>query len=371
MIAVTDMKPISIKTSIECPSAEHVSSGLPIPKPIRVSSFSPEEWESFIEEWASCLKTTYAIVRRYGGTGDLGIDVVGFVNDTVWAGGWDNYQCKRYDHPLAPSDIWIEFGKIIYYSYLEEYPPPRKYYFVASQGIGTTLEKLLANPDKLKEELRTNWEGKCKDKITSTVGIPLEGDLLVWFNAFDFSIFSSKSIVELITGHANTPFHSVRFGGGLPPRPIFTSPPVELTEGESRYIEQLFEAYSDHLGRPIDDVSALTSFLRDDFLRQRERFYHAEYLRNYARDNVPEGTFERLKDEVFHAVIEICNNDHRDGLGRMRATLSQAGSISTASNPLSSVVQVQDQQGICHHLANKDRLIWVPDQEEVPDDSTV
>lgn len=356
MIADKDLNPISPKAPTASSSAEHVFSGVPIPKPLHVTIFSPDEWESFTEEWASSLEKSYAKVRRFGGAGDQGIDVVGFVSETGWEGGWDNYQCKRYDHPLRPSNIWTEIGKIIYYSFLNEYPAPRKYYFVASQGVSTSLEKLLANPEKFKEAARAKWDEHCKDKITSTGSLPLVDDLLDWFDAFDFSIFSSKSVLELIAGHAQTRFHAVRFGGGLP----HTS--------ESRYIQQLFDAYGNHLGVSIKEVSELSSCakpkLKDDFLRQRERFYHAESLRNFARDTVPDGTFESLQDEIYHGVIETCESEHKDGLVRMRATLSQAVTISTSSNPLQSAVRLPDQQGICHQLANEDRLTWVPDGEE-------
>ena len=26
------------------------------------------------------------------------------------------YQCKRYDHRLAPSEMWVEFGKVCVYT---------------------------------------------------------------------------------------------------------------------------------------------------------------------------------------------------------------------------------------------------------------
>src|SRR5204863_2847658 len=137
--------------------------------------------------WASSLRDSYERVARFGGSGDQGIDVIGFVSNKGFDGEWDNYQCKRYDHRLHPSDIWVELGKIVYYSYKKEYSVPRKYYFVASQDAGTTLQKLLANPDALKAELRANWSKYCEGQITSTSKIPLEGELLAWFENFDFS----------------------------------------------------------------------------------------------------------------------------------------------------------------------------------------
>src|SRR5699024_8780249 len=141
--------------------------------------------------------------------------------------------------PLRPSDIWVEIGKVVYYAFKGEYLPPRKHYFVASQGIGTSLEQLLNKPDGLKAKARENWEKHCRNDITSTEELPLTGALEVHFDAFDFSIFTSKSHVELIEGHSTTGYHTVRFGGGLPPRPDPDKPPETPAETESRYIRQL------------------------------------------------------------------------------------------------------------------------------------
>lgn len=342
-------------------TAEHVSAGIPIPKAKRVELFSADDFERFTEEWASSLKETYVRIARFAGSGDKGLDVVGFITDDTFAGGWDNYQCKHYDHPLRPSDIWVEIGKIVYYSFKGEFPPPRRHYFVASKGIGTNLEKLLSDPQRLKAETRKNWAQSCERSISSKFPVPLEGELSDYFDAFDFRFFGEKSLVELIEEHSQTPFHSVRFGGGLPARPASATPPAKIAPIESRYIQQLFEAYGDHKGSAVENVSELDAIsnLRQDFSRQRERFYHAESLRNFARDTVPDGTFETLQDEVYQGVVDTCTSDHNDGLVRMRATVSQAAAISISSSPLSSVVKIQDKQGICHQLANTDRLTWV------------
>ena len=111
--------------------------------------------------------------------------------------------------------------------------------------------------------------------------------------------------------------------------------------------------------------------LKDDFLRQRERFYHAESLRNFARDTVPDGTYDSLQNEIYHGVVETCEKEHEDGLVRLRETLSQAGTVAIGSNPLASAVRVQDKQGICHQLANEDKLAWVPEGKEATDDGTI
>ena len=85
---------------------------------MRVRTFSPDDWEEFVEEWATSLDGSYKKVRRFGGAGDLGVDIAGFCTYQGFQGAWDNYQCKRYDHPLRPSDVWVEIGKIIYHSHL-------------------------------------------------------------------------------------------------------------------------------------------------------------------------------------------------------------------------------------------------------------
>ena len=362
MISDADMKVIEPKQSAVAPSSAHVHEGLPITKAARVRSFSPDEWEEFIEEWATALNDFYCRVRRFGGAGDSGVDIAGFCSLSGFEGAWDNYQCKRYDHPLRPSDIWVEIGKIVYYSFIQEYSTPRAHYFVASLGIGTRLEKLLNKPSELGTQFKSNWDAHCREKITTTQAIELTGAFLTYVNAFDFSIFSSKSHIELIGAHSHTGFHAVRFGGGLQPRPEPDTPPDKPAITESRYIRQLLDAYGDHLHIAIASPAALKAYqlLERDFLRQRERFYHAESLRNFARDTVPEGTFKDLQDELYHGVIDIAESSHTDGFERMRATVAQAAQVSTTANPLASVTKSQDRQGICHQLANDDRLTWVP-----------
>ncbi|WP_272472345.1 restriction endonuclease [Escherichia coli] len=125
MILESDLRDIHPKWAGGVPSTMHIQDGLPIPKSVRVQSFSPAEWEEFTEEWASYLKNEYITVRRFGGSGDLGIDIAGFCSKNGFEAVWDNYQCKRYDHPLRPGEVWVEMGKIIYYSFLGEYLPPR------------------------------------------------------------------------------------------------------------------------------------------------------------------------------------------------------------------------------------------------------
>lgn len=348
-------------------SAEHVVSGIPIPKTKRIELFSADQWEEFTEEWASSLENLYHKVKRFAGAGDQGMDVVGFIDGDTFDDGWDNYQCKYYNHPLYPGDVWIEIGKNIYYSYRGDYPVPRKYYFVAPKQVGTALGKLLANPDELKKELRSNWLAHCQDKITATATVVLEDGLLDYFDEFDFTIFDSTSLVEMVAGHATTPFHAVRFGGGLGTRPSSDIPAENTVTTDRRYVRQLLAVYSEALGingNPLKlTLLDKSEKYKKSFHRQRERFYHAESLRNFSRDTVPEGTYEQLQDDIYQGVVDVCEDEHNTGLECMNSTVTQAAKLSIQSSPLVSVTRVADKQGICHQLVDDERLSWMDENE--------
>jgi hypothetical protein len=98
--------------------------------------------------------------------------------------------------------------------------------------------------------------------------------------------------------------------------------------------------------------------LAGHYHRQREYFYHAESLRNFARDTVPSGTFESLQDEVHAGVVDISEAVHLDGLACLNAVTQAAQELQLTENGLISVVKIQDRRGICHQLANVDRLRW-------------
>jgi hypothetical protein len=177
VIKSTDLKDIEPQ-QLGGASAQHVDVGLPIPKVSRLELFSPDDLEGFIEEWASSLKSKYAIVKRFSGAGDKGIDIAAFHKGPQFQNGWDNYQCKQYDHALHPSDAWLEIGKVIYFTFLQEYPPPQKYFFVASKGIGTTLSRLFSDASELKAECQKNWNQYCRTKLTATKpDVPPRGSL--------------------------------------------------------------------------------------------------------------------------------------------------------------------------------------------------
>jgi hypothetical protein len=340
--------------------AVFAGSGPAISPQQRLLIYSADDWEEFVHEWGHyCLKKTYKQVQRFAGAGDMGIDIAGFVDDKRLNGVWDNYQCKHYDKALTPGDVWPEFGKVIWYSYKKQYVPPRRYYFVAPWGTGPKLTHLLANETRLCEELIANWDKSVKGKITAIQEVPLDDVLRAYVDAFDFSIFSAKTSLELIEDHRSTPVHAQRFGGGLAKRPTAEKPPATVAPAESPYVTQLLGAYGEHTGTTIANPAALSPpKLKDHFRRQREAFYEAESLRVFARDTVPPGTFESLQDDIFTGVIDTHDADHADGYQKICAVTKAAKEVQITANALIACTNPKDRDGICHQLVNDERLRW-------------
>lgn len=331
--------------------------------PIELIKIYPEdEWERFAREWVESLKARYGEVRHASGAGDRGRDIVAYV-DSVNAGGeWDNYQCKHYDHALYPSDIWKELAKLCYYTYVKVYSRPRFYYFVAPQGIGPEALLLFENPQTLRSGLIARWEKGDLLRV-SKKEIKLEGGLRTYVENFNFDIVKDVPPSQIIGEHRETRYYAPRFGGGLvrlPPDKVAV--PAEIAAKETRYVEQLLEAYSDHLSHAVSlDGLGEHPLLKRHFDRQRKHFFLTEELRNFTRDNIPEdGCFERLQDAIHDGVIDTAESQHADGLERIKETIARARDIQVDSHPLKECLEGYHRSGICHQLANEDRLTWVP-----------
>jgi hypothetical protein len=52
--------------------------------------YTSTEWELFVEEWLRGLRKRYSDVKRLGGSGDLGRDVIAFTDDKKLEGIWDH-----------------------------------------------------------------------------------------------------------------------------------------------------------------------------------------------------------------------------------------------------------------------------------------
>jgi hypothetical protein len=361
------MKPpvqaITVSATLGAADPLEIRSGPAIPPIERVKLFSPAQWEAMVDEWATSLPD-YGLVERAGGAGDMGCDVIATVDQSDRGGLWDNFQCKHYDHPLAPNDIWVELGKLCYYTHIGAYSAPRAYRFVAPQGVGTKLLNLLKRPEELRSKLIANWSAKCTNQITSTKAVPLEDSLLAHVQVFDFSRVGHLPTMKLLEQHQNTSYFAVRFGLGLPPRATPPAPPTAIANNEMRYVTQLLEAYGDNQKAIYSTPRALTTAHQRHFQRARESFYCAEALHSFSRDTLPPGAFENLQSQVFDGVIDTAEAHYACGLTRLNATTAQASVLNLTSSALLGRVEINDRKGIVHQLANGDledkQLTWVP-----------
>lgn len=340
-------------------SVDVVTAGLPIPPIERIRIFSAGQWEDFVLEWADSLRNQYSNVERCGGAGDMGRDIIAF--DKVSPAIWDNFQCKHYKTGLTPGDIWMELGKLVYYTYIKEYTYPRKYVFVAPQGAGTKLSNLLRKADKLKAQLIDNWDKHCKTGITSTAEIELNADLCAYLDTLDFSIFEAVPPLRMIDQHAKTRWYATRFGGGLPARPKVALPPIVVAAHEVTYVRSLLDAYGDHLKCALPTVADLGAHddVREHFNDARLEFYSAEALRAFSRDILPPGAFEELQNELHGGIKDEMRGTHPDAYRRVLAVVKMAKLLPITNHALKERLSSHDRGGICHQLANDGKVRWI------------
>lgn len=349
-------------------TAQDISVGKQI-KPIqRLYLFSPNEYEEFIEEWLDTKKDQYLLMEKNAGAGDMGRDVIAYIEnpkDNPEEYKWDCYQCKHYNSPLMPSDVWVEFGKIVYYTFLKHYPVPEKYYFVSPKGVGTTLSALLNNSLRLKSELQKNWDKYCKRNITGQKQIALNGSFLNYFDKFDFNIFDKIPPKITIQEHVKHNNHLLTFGGGLPERNIIGNIPTSDTDNQLRFIDQLRLAYDSDCIEDIKTVKDIevNNKYKEHFQRARKCFYHAEELRAFTRDNLPISVFDDFQDNVFQSVVNTAEIDFDNGFEKVKMVESEATKTPIESNPLREVCNTIDKKGVCHQLVNKNWISWVEDDE--------
>jgi hypothetical protein len=325
-----------------------------------IQTFTADEWEDFIEEWTDGFNPPYHQVVRLGGAGDMGRDVIGHLADTRPC-PCDVYQCKHYDHPLRPSEAYLELGKLCWYTHSKEYPVPQRYRFVPPRSVGPALYNLINYPDKLRAQLIANWDKYCLKGITEKSDTPLVGKLKTCVEAFDFSIVGFLTPKEVIEQHRRTNHFHRRFKVDPPVRPEPDAAPVALHASELRYIASLLDAYTDHLKRPItvDDLAGLPKFAKH-FSQARGYFFSAEALARFSRDHFTAGAFDKVKQHVFDGIVDVTMISHADGLACLHEVMKQASAMALPSSDLLPYVWPADRKGICHHLANDGTLAWVP-----------
>ncbi len=350
------------ENSIELPpvpefelTALDVEKGEPVHPLDRLQIMTADTWEVFTLELVSHLGKDYESVTRCAGAGDKGRDVIG-----RYADGWDNYQCKHYKDKLSVANVVAELGKLVYYTWKEHYTLPRQYRFVSPKGCSSDCIDMLANKARIKTEIVGRWDKACRDKITKTESIPLEGALLEYVNSIDFSFVDEMSSQDLIDIHALTPYHTTRFGVYHLKRPQAKKPGSSAVgENEKVYINALLDAFSDADGAEYSFESLMDTEYKDDLERARINFFSAESLEVFSRDAFPAGCYESLKGECHEGIHSVVRKKFDDGYQRFLEVSTHCVKIPYDAHPLRHFLQTSDRKGLCHQLVNDQKFEWI------------
>lgn len=316
--------------------------------------------EKFVRDWALQKKADYFKVEAFSGSGDRGRDVVGFVDQELHEGDWDNFQCKQYGKTLPTAAAFHEIGKILYYASQGEFTAPRAFKFVAPKGVNRNLQRLLFKPLEFKQAFVNGWKDYCEGTIIEGSSVPLTSELLAFVEGYDFARISRVSLDDFLDDPSAKPVLYKWFGADPGPAPSGATP-ADVDEAELPYIGQLLTAYSARSGAPVADHLAAAGHPQfgTHLARQRERFYDADAFKRFYRDNTDAAAIEAFESDVYHGVADICDGPHADALARVDAVMSQAAAVQP-SGILAQHSRVKAKQGICHHFANETapRLRW-------------
>jgi hypothetical protein len=339
--------------------------GLPVNPLDRLANFSDTEFERFILEWANGylskkVPEVYEVQWR-GGSGDKGRDIIVWLDPpAVSPRRYLLYQCKHYEKRLGTDAAAVEIGKVLYYTAEGHYSVPKEYWFVTHQGVTGNLQDLLDEPGKLRDFITLNWKKYCEDKIAKQP-TPLTEKLQTYIAGFDFSIFRAKQPHDLIKEHSETPYHLTVFGLPLVNRKPPPTPPSEVAATENGYISQLFSVIAEQLRAKVNGVEDFIGnpeMLRL-FTRSRITFYSAEGLKELARDQMAHADyFETFLDDFASGLYHTYTADFASGLKRLQATVQAAQSLQLGSHILVHHATSTDREGVCHHLANNDVVVW-------------
>ncbi|MFD3627315.1 ABC-three component system protein [Streptomyces sp. NPDC058698] len=338
----------------------------PMPSPKQMVSFyDPDQFEEFVKEWVPALEPRYVMVERHGGSGDHGIDVAGHLSRERLEGQWHNYQCKRYAAAVAWATAAQEMRKMFVAAAAKEFTVPTRYVFVAPR-ISRSLPRLFAKPTdcraKFLQELSTT-----RDKLVTALTAEQRRAVEELVAATDFAMFECIDLDEMLELHKTTPHWADRFPyAPFEQGPQELVPPPQHSEDETRYVQHLLAVYRERYPHAIDGLEHVPDVQEaDDHLkRQRVAFYAAEALRVFARDATKPAYFERVKQDVYDIVVEVAARSYPDGWERHGAVMEAAGNVQLTPTALVSFVEPKARKGVCHHLANEDRLTWCREGEK-------
>lgn len=324
----------------------------------KIYSLTAEQLELFVLDWVKLMDEDYFHVKQFAGTGDLGRDVVGFYGKERHDGLWDNYQCKQYGKTLNTDKGLLEIAKILYYSFKGEFSPPHNYYFVAPHGLNRKFLNLIYSPSKLKDYLFENWDKYCKTKLVDNSEVPLNNELKSFIDEYDFSKIKEIDINHMLENNKINFVLNKWFGDDVPEPPKSVTP-KKIEKKESVYINKLLKCYESETEikiKDIDDLKDIKKYLTHLHM-QRERFFYSDVFKRFYRDALYNNQVEELEDDIYNGIFDVLYDNHHNSFSRMNKTLMHSASVEI-NGLLSQHINPKIKQGLCHHLANDNKIDW-------------
>ncbi|CAM5567349.1 hypothetical protein SAURM35S_02924 [Streptomyces aurantiogriseus] len=325
----------------------------------QVFYWEADQWEQFTCEWVRMRKDEFGYlgVEIIGGTNDRGADVVAFMSEQRLNGEWHCYQCKHYSDGLTLDDALPEMIKPFAAAVETTRTLPTKYIFVAPR-IHSRLKDTVLTPAELKRRFLSYMDGRTRPVAALT---PETRHAVRELAArTDFSMFWTVNLDEVLEVYSKSPLFASRFN--LPPtgEPVKLIPPPVPGVNEARYLKRLLDVYQEKFGAQIATVKdAFEHPASGQHLgRQRVAFFDAESLRMYARESVPGDAYQELQDDVLDNLIEVAVRDFPSGWERLQAVLQASGQLNISGSLLASHFRNSQRKGMCHQLANEDKLTW-------------
>ena len=332
-------------------------SGKDVPDIKIFSLVSEDDFELMTEQWLFSMGDCYKYIKRIGGAGDQGRDVFAYKDENMTI--LDIYQCKHYDKKLMPSNIYVEIGKLLYYTYKHEYVIPKNYYIVSQKGCGTALTKLIEHPENFKNAILQKWNSNCKSSITKEKNIELNDEFKTFIENFDFSIIHEITPLKFLEEFEKTKYYSSWFGLRKFRRKAPPEPSNEIKNNELIYINKLYNAYGSVNNSHITNFKQLSNRHQEHFNIQRKCFYSAEGLNDFSRDYLPtDETFNDLQNQIMYPVkSQILCNTYKDGVECLNSAITMATTLKIGDNSLSEFLKTNDRIGILHQVANEDENV--------------
>ncbi|ASW06415.1 ABC-three component system protein [Rhizobium sp. 11515TR] len=324
----------------------------------QLKAMHPDDLERFVADWLSIRRKEYVEWDDWGGAGDRGRDVVGYVTKDRHEGTWDNFQCKRLKINLALGSALVELGKIFMHSAEGHYSLPRNYTFVAPRGVGRSLQELSTHPERFRRALLDQWDSQISNELVENKTIPLSDEIRSKVMEFDFRNIFCLTASKLVKEPSCMPVLVSWFGADPGKAPAGTVP-IDFQTEESPYLGQLLKVYEERTGRTFESPAAALADadFGEHFRDQRVRFFDAVEFEKFYRDSTPDDYVPAFKDDIYHGVVDVHRDTEGDRLAKLNGVMRQAALL-RPPGILGMHAGSKVKQGTCHRLANEGTLKW-------------